>query len=144
MVSHLAERTEQRIMSDYQDMFLHVISMAQTAVTPSIVVGSLPPLDGISMAVSTGATNDTMLDKGLTQQISVVINSKSSDQQNALEWLALIHEALTMTESYPSGTNWQITNIESSELPTYIDREQNNQYLYGSAVRVYYYIKKGT
>ena len=131
-------------MSDYQDMFLHVISMAQTAVTPSIVVGSLPPLDGISMAVSTGATNDTMLDKGLTQQISVVINSKSSDQQNALEWLALIHEALTMTESYPSGTNWQITNIESSELPTYIDREQNNQYLYGSAVRVYYYIKKGT
>lgn len=131
-------------MSDYQDIFLHVISMAQTAVTPSIVVGSLPPLDGISMAVSTGATNDTMLDKGMTHQISVVINSKSSDQQNALEWLALIHEALTMTESYPSGTNWQITNIESSELPTYIDREQNNQYLYGSAVRVYYYIKKGT
>ena len=130
-------------MSGFQDMFTHVVSMAQTAVTPVIVIGSLPPLDGISMAISTGITNDTMLDKGLKQQISVVINAKSSNQQNALEWLALIHEALTLTESYPSGTNWQITNIESSELPTYIDREQNNQYLYGSAVRVYYYIKKG-
>lgn len=130
-------------ISAYQDMFTHVVSMAQTAVTPVIVIGSLPPLDGISMAISTGVTNDTMLDKGMTQQISVVINSKSSNQQNALEWLALIHEALTMTETYPSGTNWQITNIESSELPTYIDREQNNQYLYGSAVRVFYYIKKG-
>lgn len=130
-------------ISAYQDMFTHVVSMAQTAVTPAIVIGSLPPLDGISMAVSTGVTNDTYLDKGLTQQISVVINSKSKNQQNALEWLALIHEALTMTESYPSGTNWQITNIESSELPTYIDREQNEQYLYGSAVRVFYYIKKG-
>lgn len=130
-------------ISAYQDMFTHVVSMAQTAVTPVIVIGSLPPLDGISMAISTGVTNDTMLDKGMTQQISVVINSKSSNQQNALEWLALIHEALTMTETYPSGTNWQITNIESSELPTYIDREQNNEYLYGSAVRVFYYIKKG-
>lgn len=131
-------------MSSLQEIFTSVVTLAQAAVSPSIVAGALPPLDGVSMAISTGATEDTMLDKGLKQQISVVINAKSSDQQNALEWLALIHEALTMTESYPTGTNWQITNIESSELPTYIDREQNNQYLYGSAVRVYYYVKKGT
>lgn len=131
-------------MSEYQTIFTNVVTLAQAAVTTSIVVGALPPLDGISMALSTGATNETMLDKGQLQQVSIVINAKSSDQQNALEWLALIHEALTLTESYPSGTNWQIINIESSELPTYIDREQNNQYLYGSAVRVYYYIKKGT
>lgn len=131
-------------MSSLQEIFTNVVTLAQAAVSPSIVAGALPPLDGVAMAISTGATDDTMLDKGLKQQISIVINSKSSDQQNALEWLALIHEALTMTESYPTGTNWQITNIESSELPTYIDREQNNQYLYGSAVRVYYYVKKGT
>ena len=119
--------------------------MAQTAlVSPIIVVGALPPLDGVSMAITTGMTESTYLNKGFSQHISVVINAKSTDQQNAFEWLSLIHEAITMTESYPSGTNWQITNIESSELPTYIDREQNNQYLYGSAVRVYYYIKKGT
>ena len=129
--------------SIYKDMFTSVVSMAQTAVTPTIVVGSLPPLDGISMAITTGMTESTYLDKGLSQHISIVINAKSSDQQNALEWLALINEALTLTESYPSGTGWQITNIESSELPMYMDREQNNKYLYGSAVRVYYYIKKG-
>ena len=129
--------------SIYKDMFTSVVSMAQTAVTPAIVVGSLPPLDGISMAITTGMTESTYLNKGLSQHISIVINAKSSDQQNALEWLGLIHEALTLTESYPSGTGWQITNIESSELPMYMDREQNNQYLYGSAVRVYYYIKKG-
>lgn len=131
-------------ISAYQDIFTNVVSKAQTAVTPTIVVGALPPLDGISMAISTGATDTTALDKGQTQQFSVVINAKSTNQQNALEWLALVHEALTLTESYPSGANWQITNIESSELPMYMDREQNNQYLYGSAVRVYYYIKKGT
>ena len=132
-------------VSAYNDMFSRVVSMAQTAFTsPVIVVGSLPPLDGVSMAISMGMTESTYLNKGFSQTLSIVINAKSSNQQNALEWLALIHEALTMTESYPSGTNWQITNIESSELPCYIDREQNNQYLYGSAVRVYYYIKKGT
>lgn len=130
-------------ISAYQDMFTHVVSLAQAAVTPSIVIGSLPPLDGISMALTSGATDTTSLDKGQRQMVSIVINAKSANQQDALEWLALIHEALTMTESYPLGTNWQITNIESSELPSYIDREQNKQYLYGSAVRVYYYIKKG-
>ena len=128
-------------MSEYQTIFTNVVTLAQAAVTPSIVVGALPPLDGISMAISTGTTNETMLNKGQLQQFSVVINAKSSNQQNALEWLALIHEALTFTKTYPSGANWQITNIESSELPCYIDREQNNQYLYGSAVRVYYYMK---
>lgn len=131
-------------MSDFQDMFTNVLNLAQAAVTPSIVIGPLPPLDGISMALTSGSTDTTSLDKGQRQTVSIVINAKSSNQQNALEWLALIHEALTLTESYPSGTNWQITNIESSELPSYIDREQNDQYLYGSAVRVYYYIKKGT
>lgn len=131
-------------ISAYQDIFTHVVSMAQTAFqSPVIVVGSLPPLDGVSMAITTGMTESTYLDKGFSQHISIVINAKSANQQDALEWLALIHEALTLTESYPSGTNWQITNIESSELPSYIDREQNKQYLYGSAVRVYYYIKKG-
>ena len=118
-----------------------VRTKAQTAVTKSIVFGALPPDDGISMAIATGASEETFLNKGQNYQMSVVINAKSADQLNALEWLSAIHETLTLTEDYPSGTNWQICNIETTGVPMYLGREENRQYEYGSSVRIDFYMK---
>lgn len=118
-----------------------VRTKAQTAVTKSIVFGALPPDDGISMAIATGASEETFLNKGQNYQMSVVINAKSADQLNALEWLSAIHETLTLTEEYPSGENWQICNIETTGVPMYLGREENRQYEYGSSVRIDFYMK---
>ena len=118
-----------------------VRTKAQTAVTKSIVFGALPPDDGISMALATGALDETFLDKGQNYHASVVINAKSADQLNALEWLSVIHETLTLTEEYPSGENWQIANIETTGIPMYLGREENRQYEYGSSVRIDFYMK---
>ena len=118
-----------------------VRTKAQTAVTKSIVFGALPPDDGISMAFATGASDETFLDKGQNYHASVVINAKSADQLNALEWLSAIHETLTLTDDYPSGTNWQICNIETTGVPMYLGREENSQYEYGSSVRIDFYMK---
>ena len=118
-----------------------VRTKAQTAVTKSIVFGALPPDDGISMAFVTGASDETFLDKGQNYHASVVINAKSADQLNALEWLSAIHETLTLTDDYPSGTNWQICNIETTGVPMYLGREENSQYEYGSSVRIDFYMK---
>ena len=118
-----------------------VRTKAQTAVTKSIVFGALPPDDGISMAIATGASEETFLNKGQNYQMSVVINAKSTSQLNALDWLGKIHEVLTLTKDYPSGTNWQICNIETTGIPMYLGREENQQYEYGSSVRVDFYMK---
>lgn len=118
-----------------------VRTKAQTAVSKTIVFGALPPDDGISMALATGASDETFLDKGQHYHASVVINAKSADQQNALDWLGKIHEALTLTKTYDSGTKWQICNIETTGIPMYLSREENSQYLYGSSVRVDFYMK---
>ena len=118
-----------------------VRTKAQTAVTKSIVFGALPPDDGISMAIATGASEETFLNKGQNYQMSVVINAKSADQLNALEWLSAIHETLTLTEEYPSGKTWQIANIETTGIPMYLGREENRQYEYGSSVRIDFYMK---
>ena len=118
-----------------------VRTKAQTAVTKTIVFGAMPPDDGISMALATGASDETFLDKGQNYHASVVINAKSSNQLNALDWLGKIHETLTLTKTYPSGTNWQIVNIETTGIPMYLTREENQQYVYGSTVRVDFYMK---
>ena len=118
-----------------------VRTKAQTAVTKSIVFGALPPDDGISMAIATGASEETFLNKGQNYQMSVVINAKSTNQLNALDWLGKIHETLTLTKDYPSGTNWQICNIETTGVPMYLGREENQQYEYGSSVRIDFYMK---
>lgn len=118
-----------------------VRTKAQTAVSKTIVFGALPPDDGISMALATGASDETFLDKGQHYHASVVINAKSTNQLNALDWLGKIHETLTLTKTYPSGTNWQICNIETTGIPMYLGREENSQYEYGSSVRVDFYLK---
>ena len=118
-----------------------VRAKAQTAVTKQIVFGALPPDDGISVMLENGASESTFLDKGQRYHISVSVNAKSTDQLTALDWLGKIHETLTLTKDYPSGTNWQISNIETTGLPMFLDREQNSQYLYGSSVRIDFYMK---
>lgn len=128
-------------MSAFSEILAAVIGLAQ-ATNPyaTITVGALPADDGICMTYATGAPSTTFLDKGMAYQRSVVCNAKNTSQQAAQEALDAIHMILTQTKTYPSETRWQITNIETIAAPSYLGREQNSQWLYGSSLRVKFFL----
>lgn len=130
-------------MTSMTSVFDAVVKMvADLKLYASPIVGAMPADNGIAMQISTGANDTTFLEKDIVVGFSVVLNGKHSSQQTVLDDLNKAHEALTMTKDYPSDTDWQICDIRSDSLPNYIGRE-DNQYLYGSALRVRAYIMKG-
>lgn len=105
----------------------------------TIGIGALPPDDGISMAFGPGGPDATFLNKGICYSVPIVLNGKHTDQQVVADALNAIHAALTMTKTYPSTSEYQITNISTISAPSYLDREQNSQWLYGSSLMVRFY-----
>ena len=128
-------------MSVYDDVLTAVINLAeQTNPYSNIVVGSMPPINGISIAWSSGNLN-TFMNKKAAVVMTAVLNCKNSDQQTAADTLGNIHTYLNMLTSYPTADNYQITNIETIGAPTYLGREENYQWLYGSSLEVKFYLK---
>jgi hypothetical protein len=131
-------------MSVINSVLLAVIGMAQA--TPRyapITIGALPPDNGISCSIATGAPETTFLTKGMAYQFSLVMNAKHTSQQTASDTLNDIHQALTQATQYPATAEYQITSIETISTPSYLGREENKQYLYGSSLRVKFFYKKG-
>ena len=119
-----------------------VIDMAQaTDPYADIVVGSLPADNGLSMTYTTGGPMSTDFKKGISYEMSVVLNGKHSSQSAVLEALAAIHRELTRTKIYPRDVDYQINDIATISAPVYLEREQNTnaQWLYGSSLRVRFY-----
>ena len=107
----------------------------------NVIVGAMPPHNGVAAQVSTGATDTTFLNKGLEIGLSIVLNGKHENQQTVYDTLNFIHESLVMTKDYPNTDDFQIVDIRTDSLPNYIGRE-DNEYLYGSALRVRGFIKQ--
>ena len=133
------------VYSVYNDVLNAVISMVNT-MTPSayadVVVGSLPPNNGISMTWGSGSLN-TFMDKNAAVEMIAVLNGKHTNQQIVSDTLGQIHIFLNMRKDYPADDNFQITNIETISPPCYLGREENNQWLYGSSLAVKFFCKKG-
>lgn len=131
-------------MSVINDVLVAVINMAN-AVNPygQIVIGALPPDNGLSMTISAGAPDTTFMTKGMAYELDVVLNGKHTSQQTVSDTLNDIHQLLTQTKTYPATDEWQITNISTAGSPSYLDREQNKQWLYGSGLTIKFYYKKG-
>ena len=98
-----------------------------------ILIGSMPPDNGIAM---TGQSSSTpiFLDIGSNEQMDVVCNGKSTDQQEIIRKLDVIHKELTRRKRFPSNGTWQIYAIETVSSPRLIGRESNSQWLYGSSL----------
>jgi hypothetical protein len=120
------------------DAVMDLIAALDLYATP--IVGALPPSNGIAAQISTGATDTTFLNKGIEIGLSIVVNAKHPSQQTALDTLNNIHKSLVMRKTYPSTDAYQIVDIRTDSFPNYIGRE-DNEYLYGSALRVRAYIK---
>ena len=106
----------------------------------SLVRGPLPPDNGIAIYMATSGPDTTFMQKRIVYDFNLTLNGKHSSQQAVSAALNAIHTALTTAKNYPATTDWQIANIETVSLPSYLDREENNQYLYGSSLRVRAYI----
>lgn len=130
-------------MSVYADVLRAVVNLAQnTQPYANIIIGSLPPDNGISMAYASGAL-ETYLDKKAAVSMSVVLNGKHTNQQMVLDALGNIHTYLNMLKKYPQAENFQIANILTISPPNYMGREANDQWLYGSSLDVRFYLKGG-
>ena len=138
-------------MSVQNDIFEAVIELAEAAiappkksgsVTPSILIGAMPAKNGIAMQISTGAPATTFINKGMPYEFTLVLNGKGASQKTVSDKLNAIHIALTQAKTYPSAAAYQITDIETVATPSYIGREEDKQYLYGSSLRVKAYIFK--
>ena len=109
-----------------------------------IVNGALPPDNGISLTTAGGGMDTTFFSVGQSILLSLVLNAKHENQATAQNALDNIHAYLTRRKTFPRGDGWQITSITTDSVPMYLDREQNNQWLYGSglSVRFYYFPDK--
>lgn len=130
-------------MSIFESVLGAVIGMIDALrLYAPVMVGSLPADNGIAIA-KTGGAPTYMMGGDTSYNMTVVINAKHAEQQKAAEALGAIHETLPLARPYtPTSDGCQITSIESTSLPSYLDREENGQWLYGSSMNIRFY-KKG-
>ena len=129
--------------STFNNILNDVIDMAEeTKPYSKISIGSNPPKNGLAMILSTGFPELTDFEKGLIGRHSILLNGKHSKQDKVYDAICKIHEALTRIKKYPNNDVYQILDISSTTYPTLIDREDNGQYIYGSALEVKFYWKK--
>lgn len=112
-----------------------------TGLYAGIVIGSLPPDEGISLTMSTGYAIATDIEKSDAYAMYAVLNGKSAYQEQVSNALNDIHETLTHRKDYPNVGKYQITNIATVAAPNLIEREQNKQWLYGSSIRIDFYFR---
>lgn len=128
-------------MSAFSEIVEAIAGLAQAAAGVSVTIGALPADNAVCIAPASGAPSSTFLDKGMAYQWTLVCNAKNVDQKAAQEVLNAVHLALTQTKTYPTGDAWQITDIGTVAAPAYIGREQNSQWLYGSSLRVKFFLR---
>ena len=124
----------------YNEVLQAVIDMAQTAAGAKVVLGSLPPDNGLAMT-GNASSYPIFLDIGSNEQMNVVCNGKNTQQQAVISQLEAIHASLTRRKDFPSTDTWQIYAIETTASPRLIGREQNSQWLYGSSLLVKFNVK---
>lgn len=125
----------------YDAVLNAVINMAEMAEPyAQIVIGSMPPDNGIAM-IGDGGVVTTYRNMDADYELTIICNGKHHDQLTLASTLSKIHRLLTFRKDFPTGDDWQIYSIQSISAPRLIGREKNNQWLYGSSLRVKFYMK---
>ena len=129
-------------MSVYDDVLAAVISLAEeTKPYASIVIGAVPPADGISIAWTDGFPLSVFRNKNAVMDMTASLNGKHTDHSVVSDALGCIHEALSRRQQYPESEKWQIIDISTKKAPHPISEEQTDQCLYGSSLRVKFYLR---
>jgi hypothetical protein len=129
------------MMSVYNDVLESVKNMiVDIGVYAVPVSGSLPPSNGISLTIGAGSPIATDQSKGGACELVLALNGKHSNQETVSDALGLVHTGLTQRKTYPKGTRYEITDISTTAVPSLIGREDDGMWLYGSSLRVQYYL----
>lgn len=107
----------------------------------TVVIGSLPPLEGYAVSLTGGMPRATFWPLTSDQELPVQFTGKSADQQQLAAAMEAVHKALTTATALPFAKSWQVYAIETTAAPALIGREQNINYIYGSAFRVKFYAR---
>jgi len=128
-------------VSILNEILTSVIALAQETNPYAVIsIGALPADNGITMTYGAGSVDTTFFTKGMCLNLPVVLNGKHESQQTVSDTLNDIHASLTRRKTYPKTENYQITDISSISLPSYLDREERGGWLYGSSLRVKVFI----
>lgn len=98
--------------------------------------GALGTGNGICFEIGPTSPEAVFLDKNQYIPIDLTINGKHDNLEILSDQLNNLHEALTMSRSYPSGTNWKIVDITTLSEPQIIAREDSGQWIMASAILV--------
>lgn len=128
-------------MSVYNDVLETVKNLiVDIGVYAVPVSGSLPPGNGISITIGAGSPVSTDQSKGAASELVLALNGKHSNQEIVSDTLGIIHTSLTQRKTYPRGTRYEITDIETTAIPSLIGREDDGMWLYGSSLRVAFHL----
>ena len=117
--------------------------MIQGIIDKNVVVGSIPPLNGYAVGAVGGSPIETFRPLTSNENLPVLFNGKSSNQQVLMRDMERVHHILTTSKVLPYNENWQIYAIETTSAPNLIGREQNKNWIYGSSFRGKIFCKKG-
>lgn len=128
-------------MTVYNDVLKAVIGlMNESKPYSTIYVGSAVPRNGISVLPNPASPN-AFLDKNAVVEWIIALNGKNENQMIVFETLNMIHLSLTRRKKYPSSINFQIYDIDTIGSPRLIGREGNDQWIYGSLLRIKFYMR---
>lgn len=121
------------------DIINEVCDIIEDELNLKPVVGALPPTDGVAIQQSSGSVVDAYLPRTGLNRTTLVVNSKNKEQGKALQDLVDIHTVLTKRIGYPSTDEWQIATIRTVNAPDFLGQENDESYMYGSAIEVLWY-----
>jgi len=127
----------------FDEILTSIITLATTGTNlySSIIVGSLPPDNGIACYLGPGAPISEDMRRGSVHELNVVFNAKNTDQQICISSLSAILRKLTLLVGFPHGDGWVIANISTGMTPEYTGQYENNQWLYTATFKVLVYLK---
>ena len=109
----------------------------------NITRGALGTKHGLCCEIAPTYPEEVYLDKNKYIPIDLTINGKHENLETLTNAMNAIHEGLTFMTSYPSGDDWEMTDIATLTEPQVIGREDNNTWVMASNLSVRIITKKG-
>jgi len=119
------------------DLIDELIALAKDfASVSTIYVGALPVSESISIYNAPAGTDITFLDKESAFASSFVFLSKYANQKTAMNKLDAIGKGMRKLKTFPTLTDSQIYNIEYSTTVNYVDKDDDNSWIYNIVIDV--------
>lgn len=106
-----------------------------------ITRGALPTGNGLTLEIGPSGDESVFMSKNTTIPLDVTINGKNKNLKTLSDHMNDIHFGLTRLRKYPSGRNWQITDILNQTLPQIVGRGESNEWLMASSLLVKVFLR---